>query len=113
MTLDKLREIALGLPNTTEEIQWGNHLLFKIGGKMFTISTIDGPLTFSLKTTEEEFGELTARAGIVPEPHLARYQWIEFLEANALRDREIERLIKQSYAMVRKKLPKKVLATLD
>ena len=35
MTNDSIREFCMALPMTTEEVQWEEHLLFKIGGKMF------------------------------------------------------------------------------
>ncbi len=37
MNLAWLRTHCLSLPHATEQIQWGDHLLFKIGGKMYAI----------------------------------------------------------------------------
>ena len=36
MDVEWLRKICLSLPGTTEQVQWGNDLLFKVHGKMFS-----------------------------------------------------------------------------
>ena len=38
MTLQRIREICLSLPDATEQIQWGKDLVFKIRGKMFCVA---------------------------------------------------------------------------
>jgi predicted DNA-binding protein (MmcQ/YjbR family) len=59
MNLDSLREHCLSLPGATENIQWGAGLVFKIGGKMFTVaSTEPGETRVSFKCTPDEFAEL-------------------------------------------------------
>ena len=37
MTLDQIRNVCLSLPGTTEQIQWGDDLVFKVAGKMFRV----------------------------------------------------------------------------
>ena len=37
MNLEKIREYCLSLPHATEEVLWQKDLVFKIGGKMFTV----------------------------------------------------------------------------
>ena len=37
MNIDWLREHCLSLPHATETVQWGDDLVFKIGGKMFAV----------------------------------------------------------------------------
>jgi predicted DNA-binding protein (MmcQ/YjbR family) len=107
MNLEKLREYCLSLPNATENIQWGVDLVFKIGGKMFTVaSTEPGEAKVSFKCTPEEFAELVEQDGIRPADYVARYHWVTLLRWDALADPEIRRLVKDSYDMVKAKLPK-------
>jgi predicted DNA-binding protein (MmcQ/YjbR family) len=114
LTLEKIREYCLLLPNVTEEVLWQKDLVFKIGGKMFAVIGLDaGPASqFSFKCTPEEFAELTELDGIIPAPYAARYHWVAVQKPGALKQAEIKRLIKDSYEMVKAKLPKKTKAQL-
>ncbi len=114
MNLEKIREYCLSLPYATEEVLWQKDLVFKIGGKMFAVIGLDaGPACqFSFKCTPEEFAELTERAGIIPAPYVARYNWVAVEKPSALSQAEIKRLIKDSYEMVKEKLPKKAQSLL-
>lgn len=111
MNLDALREHCLSFPDATENVQWGADLVFKVGGKMFTVaSTEPGETKVSFKCTPEEFAELVEQDGIKPADYVARYHWVTLLRWDALPDREIRRLVKDSFEMVRAKLPKKRVA---
>jgi predicted DNA-binding protein (MmcQ/YjbR family) len=114
MSLEKIREYCLSLPHATEEVLWQKDLVFKIGGKMFAVIGLDaGPASqFSFKCTPEEFAELTECDGIIPAPYAARYHWVAVEKSGALNQAEIKRLIKDSYEMVKGKLPKKTQARL-
>ena len=114
MNLEKIREYCLSLPHATEEVLWQKDLVFKIGGKMFAVIGLDaGPACqYSFKCTPEEFAELTELDGIIPAPYAARYHWVSVQKPGALNQAEIKRLIKDSYGMVKAKLPKKTLARL-
>jgi len=111
MTIDAIRKICRALPDTTEDIKWGNDLVFSVGGKMFTVVCLDPPHTVAFKCTPEEFAELVERDGIIPAPYLARAMWVREERAGETLDRkELERLVKTSYELVKAKLPKKRLA---
>jgi predicted DNA-binding protein (MmcQ/YjbR family) len=114
MNLEKIREYCLSLPHATEEVLWQKDLVFKIGGKMFAVIGLDaGPESqFSFKCAPEEFAELTELNGIIPAPYAARYHWVAVQKPGALKQAEIKRLIKDSYEMVKEKLPKKTKAQL-
>lgn len=73
MGLEWLRALCLSLPGTSEQVQWENHLQFKVSGKMFTVASLE-PVAhvLSLKVTPEEFAELVECPGIVPALYLAR-----------------------------------------
>ena len=108
MDLASLRKFCLSLPHATENVQWGEDLVFKVAGKMFTVVGLDSvPNTFSFKCTPEEFAELVEREGIMPARYVARYHWVTVMSADALERVEIKRLIRKSYTLVWEKLPRK------
>ena len=112
MDLDTLREICLAHPSATEEVQWENHLLFKVGGKMFCITSLDDANDTAFKVPDEDFDELSATDVFIPAPHMARAKWVKVVQPSALKLPDWKRYIAQSYALVKAKLPKKVQATL-
>ena len=72
MDLDTLRAICLAHPGATEEVQWGDHLLFKVGGKMFCITDLNDANNTSFKVADEDFDELSSGDVFIPAPHLQR-----------------------------------------
>jgi predicted DNA-binding protein (MmcQ/YjbR family) len=113
MNVEWLRKVCSTLPHTTEEVLWGADLVFKIGGKMYTVAGLEpGPVCMSFKTTPEEFAELVERPGIIPAPYLARHHWVALEDEDALPRAEIKRLVTQAYDLVLAKLPKKTQAGL-
>ena len=109
MDIEALRQYCLSLPHATEDIQWGNNLLFRVGNKMFAIAALDQtPVSLSFKCTDEEFAELLEREGVVPAPYLARNKWVMIETLDVLPPKELKRLLRDSYGMVAAKLPKKV-----
>ncbi len=108
MNIDQLREICLSFAGTTEQIQWGDDLLFKVAGKMFAITPlVPGYNWLSLKASPESFVELTERPGIIPAPYLARAKWIAIETPDVLSAVEVAALLRNSYDLVVAKLPRK------
>jgi predicted DNA-binding protein (MmcQ/YjbR family) len=112
MDLDSIRTYCLSLPHATEDIQWGNDLLFRISGKIFAGMSLDPPHSLSFKCTPEKFDELIELEGIIPAPYMARNKWVMLERPDALSDREIKSLIENSYQMIFAKLTKKAQAEL-
>ena len=113
MDLDTLRQICLAHPGTTEEVQWVDHLLFKVAGKMFCITDLNDAGSTGFKVPDEEFEELSASGTFIPAPHMARAKWVKVVKPAALKTAEWKERIATSYQLVRAKLPKKVQATLE
>jgi predicted DNA-binding protein (MmcQ/YjbR family) len=108
MDVDSLRKLCLSFPGTTEQIQWGYDLLFKVGGKMFAVAPLEpAPVCLSFKASPEDFAELTERPNIIPAPYLARAQWVALQTRDALPAEELSLLLRNSYDMIVAKLPKK------
>jgi predicted DNA-binding protein (MmcQ/YjbR family) len=112
MNVDSIRNYCISLPHATEDIQWGNDLLFRISGKIFAAMSLDPPHSLSFKCTPEKFDELIEFEGIIPAPYMARNKWVMLERLDALNDSEIKRLIKTSYEMIFSKLTKKLQAEL-
>jgi predicted DNA-binding protein (MmcQ/YjbR family) len=107
--IEWLRKICLPLRGTTEQIQWGNDLLFKVGGKMFAVAPLEpAPVCLSFKCSDETFAELTERPGAIPAPYLARAKWVALEIPEAIPRPELAELLRTSYQLVLAKLPKRV-----
>ena len=112
MDAESVRAYCLSFPHATENVQWGNDLVFKIAGKMFAVVVLEGAAKYcmSFKCTEEKFAELIEQDGIDPAPYSARYHWVALERFNVVSERELKSLVRNSYDLVYEKLPKKTQA---
>jgi len=114
MHLAALRSFALGLPHATVVKQWGEHLVFKVAGKVFFLIALDGDLAdgVTFKCAPAEFDRLTETDGITQAPYFAKRHWVRVADQSVLPAAELLRRIRQSYELVVAQLPKKLQATL-
>ncbi|MCW5982752.1 MAG: MmcQ/YjbR family DNA-binding protein [Bryobacteraceae bacterium] len=113
MSIQWVRRSCLSLPRAEESVQWGNDLVFKVGGKMFAVLPLEPAATaLSFKCSPEEFAELIERPDIIPAPYLARAHWVALERDDALAPAETKRLLRQAYELVLAKLPRKTRAAL-
>jgi predicted DNA-binding protein (MmcQ/YjbR family) len=110
MNVDGIREFCLSFPQATENLQWGDDLCFKIGGKIFAIIGLDNP-RLCFKCTPEIFAQLIEREDIHPAPYVGRYKWVMLDRLDAVQWEELRELIRQSYEMVAAKVPGKKSAS--
>lgn len=110
MDIEAIREYCLSFPHATEDVKWGNDLVFSIGGKMFAVAVLDAasPVKITFKCTPEIFAKLIEQEDIIPAPYAARYYWVALQRWDVLNTKELKAYIKDSYEMVLAKLPKKV-----
>jgi predicted DNA-binding protein (MmcQ/YjbR family) len=115
MNAESIREYCIGLPHVTEVVQWGEHLVLKVGGKMFAVVALEPQdnVVLSFKATSDQFYELQEWPGIIPAPYLARSQWLALEQFDAVRDDELKELLATSYRLVYDKLPKRAKAELN
>lgn len=112
MDIEWIRQHCLSLPHTTEHVQWGIDLVFKIGGKMYAVMpTEPAPVLLSFKCSDESFAELVERPGIIPAPYLARARWVALQNESALSRAELGRLLSEAYQLVLEHLPRSVQAS--
>jgi predicted DNA-binding protein (MmcQ/YjbR family) len=108
MNVDSIRRFCLSFPAAEENLQWGDDLCFKVGRKIFAILAVDSlPPKLCFKCTPEKFAELVEQEDIIPAPYVGRYKWVLLQRLDVLRKTELEDLIRESYAMVLAKVPKK------
>lgn len=109
MNIEEIQDICKALPAITEDIKWGNDLVFSIGGKMFCVAGLNqSPTTASFKVTDEEFDEMCDRNGFKPAPYVAKYKWVWIDDISNMKKAEWKKYIKQSYDLVKAKLPNKI-----
>lgn len=108
MDIEWLRRYCLSLPHTTENVAWEEHLLFKVGGKMYAITSFEPDQRWlAFKCTEDDFARLVEQPGIIPSPYLARAKWVSVETDRVLAPSEVKALLRQSYELVLAKLPRK------
>ncbi len=109
MHIEDLQDICKKLPAVEEDIKWGNDLCFCVGKKMFLVVGLGRtPASASFKVKDEEFDEMCIRKGFAPAAYVARYKWVSTRDLNNMNKKDWEHYVKQSYALVKEKLPKKI-----
>ena len=112
MDIEWLRKFCLSLPGTSEDIKWGNDLCFLVAGKMFCVAGLEQPQKIAFKVPDGEFEELSTSQGFIPAPYMARAKWVLVEDIRRLTKKQWEKYILQSYTLVKKRLPKKLLKEL-
>lgn len=109
MDFEAAKALCRSFAGCTEDIKWGDDLVFSVGEKMFAVTANAVPATsMSFKVDDERFLELTDRPGIIPAPYLARAKWVRVDAGAALSDEEAAQLLRRSYELVFAKLTKKL-----
>jgi predicted DNA-binding protein (MmcQ/YjbR family) len=110
MHIEEIRKFCLALQHTTEDVQWGSDLLFRVGGKIYTSVNLGetGANHLCFKCSPEDFAALVERQGVIPAPYVARYHWVCLERLDALSGEELRSRIAGSYEMVLARLPKRV-----
>lgn len=104
---DSFLELCRKLPGVTEDVKWDNDLVFSVGGKMFAVFDLPDLESVGLKVEPALFPILIQRTGVIPAPYLAHHSWIKVMSPATLPPSELEMLLRESYALVARKLPKK------
>lgn len=110
MNIETFREYCLLKPGVTEEFPFDETtLVFKVGGKMFALTDIEGEFTIALKCDPEYSIELQERHSfITPAYHMSKIHWIDVNGAASFDEKLLKQLIDGSYELVYKGLTKKV-----
>jgi len=108
MDIEMLRKICSSLRAVTEDVKWGNDLVFSVGDKMFCAASLEPPFSCSFKVPDDEFDEISNRNGFTPAPYMARAKWVMVTDPSKLNKKDWERYLKQSYELIKIKLTKKL-----
>lgn len=96
--LQRIREIALSLPEATEELTWGTEINFRVRKKIFCFPNAGGSIT--VKAHPEELPALLGDTRCRPAPYLARGGWIVLDFRDAIDWLEVRELITTSYTLI-------------
>ncbi len=105
----ELRELCLALPGAAEEFPFGDEVsVFKVGGKMFALSSLDAdPLQVSVKCEPEFAAHLRAAyPAVAPGYHLNKRHWNTITIDGSLPGHTVADLIRDSYDLVVATLPR-------
>ncbi len=112
MTLEYYREYCLAMPGVTEDTPFGEDtLVFRVGGKIFSLTSIEMFQSVNLKCDPERAVELREDySGIVPGFHMNKKHWNTVSTGGSVPDRLILELADHSYALIFGSLSKKLQA---
>jgi predicted DNA-binding protein (MmcQ/YjbR family) len=108
MNLEEFREYCLKKPDATEGTPFGETVLvFKVGGKMFALASLDQvPTTANLKCDPDLALELRDRYEQVrPGYHMNKKHWNTVELESGIPDAELRKMADHSYDLVVKRLP--------
>ena len=114
LDLAAIHALLRAKPNAVADQPFGpDHVVYKIGGKMFAIVADEEPVSFTLKC-DPVLSEIVRGqyAAISPGYHTDKRHWITVLQDAALPDDEVIRLIDHSYDQVLAKLTRAAKAAL-
>mgnify|MGYP001040312327 CR=1 FL=1 len=110
MNIEELREYCLSLKGVTEGFPFDEiTLVFKAGGKMFCLTSLEGDLSVNLKNDPEKNMELREQyPAVKPGYHMNKKHWNTVEINGSLKDDMIKTLIDESYDLIVMSLPKKI-----
>lgn len=110
MDIEKLREYCISKKGVAEDFPFGEDtLVFKVGGKMFALTGLDGDLSINLKCDPELAIELRERyPAVQPGYHMNKTHWNTVFIDGSVSDKLVCEWIDHSYDIVVSKMPKKM-----
>jgi predicted DNA-binding protein (MmcQ/YjbR family) len=109
MNKEELREYCLSMNEASEHFPFDEVILvFKIRGKWFAVLQLDAEDTcISMKCDPERAIELREKyADVKPAYHFNKKHWNTVYTENSVPDKLVKELIKHSYDLVLKKIPR-------
>lgn len=108
MNIEELRDYCLKKKGTSEGMPFGDDtLVFKVMGKMFALSNLEGDLRVNLKCDPERAIELREQyPAVIPGYHMNKQQWNTVVMDGSIPKKLIAEWIDHSYDLVVAKLTK-------
>lgn len=111
MTLDEIRSFCFELKGVTEDLPFGEDTLaFRVGGKIFALTSISEPETVNLKCDPVLAADLREKFSddVFPGYHMNKKHWNTVSVVGSLDHNQIREMILMSYQLVLASLPKPV-----
>jgi len=109
MTPKQIDAFCSKLPAATRIVQWEGVIVFKVGGKMFSLIAPPrhsiGRICF--KCAPEHYDALSHAEGFRPAPYLARAKWVALDDPKVLTADELKAYLKRAHAVIAAALPRK------
>ena len=109
MNIEEVRTYCLTLSGVTEDMPYGpDWVVFRIEGKIFLHISLERRL-IAIKLLPERGEELRDKYDTVtPAWHMNKKHWNDIVIENTFPDETIQEWIKESYELVKSKLPKRL-----
>lgn len=110
MDIEKIWEYCSSMNGASESFPFDTKtLVFKVGGKIFALMSVENFKSINLKCNPEKAIELREQfTGIIPGYHMNKKHWNTVLINDDVTDKHLFELIHQSYQLVFNVLPKKI-----
>jgi predicted DNA-binding protein (MmcQ/YjbR family) len=110
MNIEQLRDYCLSLKGVEESFPFDETtLVFKVGGKMFCLTDLDGEFSLNLKNHPAKNIELREMyPSVSPGYHMNKQHWNTIKVDGTIPDALLYNLISESYSIVFQSLPKTI-----
>lgn len=108
--VDRMREVALSLPEAHEELTWEVHPTFRVRGRIFAIVSEDGA-SASVKASKEEQQALIRQdpQAYAYASYVGRFGWVD-VTLDKVDQEQLAELVVEAWRMT---APKRVVAAYD
>jgi len=109
MNIEELREYCISKNGATEDFPFDETtLVFKVMGKMYALTDIEGELSINLKCDPEKAIELREQFScVLPGYHMSKVHWNTVKIDGSVSDKQIHQWIDDSYELIVSKLTRK------
>ena len=108
MLAQNLQDHCRAMREATQDMKWGEHLVFSLRTKMFAIFGVsEDPVTLSFKCDPETYHHLIHHPHFVPAPYLARMFWVKCTLDGQIPESELKEHLSEAYRAILPKLSKK------
>ena len=110
MNIEEFRDFCIKKPMVTEEFPFDETtLVFKVAGKMFALTDLEGDFSINLKCDPELAVELRERYPcVLPGYHMNKKHWNTVVVDGSVSDNLLREWIDHSYKKVVEGLPKRI-----
>lgn len=115
MNIEEIREFCLSMKGVSEDFPFDETtLVFKVLGKMFCLANLEGDLRINIKNTPEKIIALREEyQAVSPGYHMNKKHWNTVRIDGTIKKEIIQEWIVESYNLVIKGMPKKIVEKLN